>query len=148
MIFPGDRSLSHGWPQAALSRAFVNPRDIMAADAEAFFQRARWRFLDRIVEVCRLRRNFVLPFYSAPDGHKVPNVPSLRPGQQLQITELQLSHDRSRAAGQTVMPNPDQPEQFLWVNLGSRFNREGEERPNGIWYVWASDSFSGACSAT
>ena len=107
----------------------------MAADAEAFFQRARWRFLDRIVEVCRLRRNFVLPFYSAPDGHKVPNVPSLRPGQQLQIREVQLSHDRSRAAGQTVMPNPDQPEQFLWVNLGSRFNREGEERPNGIWYV-------------
>ena len=33
-----NRSFSLGWPRAAPSRAFVNTRDIMAADAGEFFQ--------------------------------------------------------------------------------------------------------------
>ena len=47
------------------------------------------------------------PLYTAPDGHRHRGLSALTPGELVQITEVRMSSDRSRAAGRTVLPNPD-----------------------------------------
>ena len=78
-----------------------------AGDADEFLKQAKRKFLGRVVQVRNLRSKFCLPLYTAPDGHKIRNLPALTPGELVQITEVRMSSDRSRAAGRTVLPNPD-----------------------------------------
>ena len=96
---------------------------------------AKEKCLDRVMQVRSLRSKFCLPLYTAPDGHKDHNLPALAPGELVQITEVRMGSDFSRAVGRTVLPNPDSPEDCLWVNLWSRFNLHGEQPRNGVWYV-------------
>ena len=98
-------------------------------------KQAKRKFLGRVVHVRNLRSKFCLPLYTAPDGHKIRTLPALTPGELVQITEVRMSSDRSRAAGRTVLPEPDSPEDCLWVNLWSKFNLHGEQPRNGVWYV-------------
>ena len=104
-------------------------------DADEFLKQAKRKFLGRVVQVRNLRSKFCLPLYTAPDGHKIRNLPALTPGELVQITEVRTSSDLSRVAGRTVLPNPDSPEDCLWVNLWSKFNLHGEQPRNGVWYV-------------
>ena len=106
-----------------------------AGDADEFLKQAKRKFLGRVVQVRNLRSKFCLPLYTAPDGHKIRNLSALTPGELVQITEVRTSSDLSRVAGRTVLPNPDSPEDCLWVNLWSKFNLHGEQPRNGVWYV-------------
>ena len=106
-----------------------------AGDADEFLKQAKRKFLGRVVQVRNLRSKFCLPLYTAPDGHKIRNLSALTPGELVQITEVRMSSDLSRVAGRTVLPNPDSPEDCLWVNLWSKFNLHGEQPRNGVWYV-------------
>ena len=106
-----------------------------AGGADEFLKQAKRKFLGRVVQVRNLRSKFCLPLYTAPDGHKIRNLPALTPGELVQITEVRTSSDLSRVAGRTVLPNPDSPEDCLCVNLWSKFNLHGEQPRNGVWYV-------------
>ena len=106
-----------------------------AGDADKFFVQAKRKCFGRVVQVRNLRSKFCLPLYAAPDGQKIRNISALTPGELVQITEVRMSSDLIRVAGRTALPNPDSPENCLWVTLCSKFNLHGEQPRNGVWYI-------------
>lgn len=72
---------------------------------------------------------------STLDGHKAYNPSALTRGKLVQIRQVRMSDDLSRAAGGTVLPNADRLEDCLSVNFWYRFNVHGVQRRNGVWYV-------------